>query len=492
MAQPCPEIASFFNGCSEGRQRFDLHDIMGRGAYGVVCSATDKLTGQKVAIKKIKDVFDCVADATRILREIKFGRLLDTGGEIDQGVVTIRHIILPSDPAGYDDVFVVLELFESDLHTVIDANEDLSPAHHKFFFYQLLSALNFLHLSGVLHRDLKPRNVLANGNCKLKICDLGLARSFDRENSKCTSLWWTDYVATRWYRAPELLGCFYGYYNEAVDIWSMGCIFAEILLRRPLFPGRDTRSQFELITNLLGKPSTEILSRISNFKARAFLQQMPPKAAMPFEAKFPGVDPAALDLLQSMLSFDPAMRPTAEEALSHPFFSGLPIPTSQAVSIPPECFAFERVPPTEKDKPIVRDLIYKEILNYYPEAKALYAEGYSYGKQVMAQLVQPSGPFPDQSAPMMWDSPAQPQAVPPLQEAALSGQYVGGLLPEPSRVGSYVQSKIEEIRGTDPMMVTSPAPPQQQRAASCMAQLGTDKIAQSVPVQDKGAQYIPV
>eukprot|EP00798_Chlamydomonas_sp_ICE-L_P015024 gene15024-21095_t len=426
MEQPCPEIASLFNGCSEGRQRFDLHDIMGRGAYGVVCSATDKLTGQKVAIKKIKNVFDSVADATRILREITLGRLLDTGGEIEQDVVAIRHIILPTDPAGYDDVFVVFELFESDLHTVIDANEDLTPAHHKVFFYQLLRGLNFLHLSGVLHRDLKPRNVLANSNCKLKICDLGLAR-------------------------------------------------------RPLFPGRDTRSQMELITSLLGKPSTEIISCIYNNKARAFLQQLPPKAAMPFEAKFLGVDPAALDLLQSMLSFDPATRPTAEEALSHPFFSGLPIPTSQAVSIPPECFAFERRRLTEEDKPFVRDLIYKEILNYHPEAKALYAEGYSYSNQVMAQLVQPSGPFPDQSAPMMCDSPAQPQAASILQEAALSGKYVGGLLPEPS-LCSYVQSKTEEIRGTDHMMVTSPAPPQQQRAASFTPQLGTNKIAQSVPV----------
>ena len=145
---------------------------------------------------------------------------------------------------------------ESDLHTVIGANDDLTPDHFKVFLYQLLRGLAFIHSTGVLHRDLKPKNILANSNCKLKICDFGLARPYLPDTHSCTA--WTDYVATRWYRAPELCGCMYGAYSQAVDVWGIGCLFAEMLLGKPLFPGRDTVSQLQLITDLLGKPTRQV------------------------------------------------------------------------------------------------------------------------------------------------------------------------------------------------------------------------------------------
>ena len=167
--------------------------------------------------------------------------------------------MLPSNPNTYTDVYVVFELMESDLHTVIGANDDLTGDHHRVFLYQLLRGLMHVHRMGVLHRDLKPKNILANSDCKLKICDLGLARPYldgFGQNPMCAA--WTDYVATRYYRAPELCGCFYGRYSQAVDIWSLGCIFAETLLGRPLFPGRDAVSQLQLITDLLGKPEPQV------------------------------------------------------------------------------------------------------------------------------------------------------------------------------------------------------------------------------------------
>jgi serine/threonine protein kinase len=109
----------------------------------------------------------------------------------------------------------------------------------------------------VFHRDLKPKNILANSDCKLKICDFGLARPALDPNPYHT-IYWTDYVATRWYRAPELCGSFFARYSPAIDIWSVGCIFAEILLGKPLFPGRNVVQQLELITDLLGKPEPEV------------------------------------------------------------------------------------------------------------------------------------------------------------------------------------------------------------------------------------------
>ena len=112
----------------------------------------------------------------------------------------------------------------------------------------------------VFHRDLKPKNILANSDCKLKVCDFGLARpSF---NDMPTTIFWTDYVATRWYRAPELCGSFFAKYSPAIDIWSIGCIFAEILLAKPLFPGRNVVHQLELITDLLGTPSPQVVAKV--------------------------------------------------------------------------------------------------------------------------------------------------------------------------------------------------------------------------------------
>lgn len=103
------------------------------------------------------------------------------------------------------------------------------------------------------HRDLKPKNILANADCKLKICDFGLARPAFHDSGP-TTVFWTDYVATRWYRAPELCGSFFTKYTPAIDIWSIGCIFAEILSGRPLFPGKNVVHQLEIITDLLGTP----------------------------------------------------------------------------------------------------------------------------------------------------------------------------------------------------------------------------------------------
>ncbi|CAI9754555.1 unnamed protein product [Fraxinus pennsylvanica] len=339
--------------------RYQVLEVIGKGSYGVVGSAVDTHTGERVAIKKINDVFEHVSDATRILREIKLLRLLR-----HPDIVEIKHIMLPPSRREFRDIYVVFELMESDLHQVIKANDDLSPEHYQFFLYQLLRGLKYIHTANVFHRDLKPKNILANSDCKLKICDFGLARvSF---NDAPSAIFWTDYVATRWYRAPELCGSFFSKYTPAIDIWSIGCIFAEMLIGKPLFPGKNVVHQLDLMTDLLGTPPPEAISRIRNEKARRYLSSMRKKQPVPFKEKFPNADPLALSLLEHLLAFDPKDRSTAEEALGHPYFHGLSNvgrePSTQPISKLE--FEFERRKLTKDD---VRELIYREILEYHPQ-----------------------------------------------------------------------------------------------------------------------------
>ncbi|XP_020592861.1 mitogen-activated protein kinase 10-like [Phalaenopsis equestris] len=280
--------------------------------------------------------------------------------------------MLPPSRKDFKDIYVVFELMESDLHQVIKANDDLTKEHCKFFLYQLLRALKYIHAANVYHRDLKPKNILANANCKLKICDFGLARvAF---NDAPTTIFWTDYVATRWYRAPELCGSFFSKYTPGIDIWSIGCIFAEVLTGKPLFPGKNVVHQLDLMTDLLGTPSMDVISQVRNDKARRYLSNMKKKQPMPFSQKFPNADPLALKLLERLLAFDPKDRPTAEGALADQYFKGL-----AKVEREPSCqpitkmeFEFERRRATKED---IKELIFREILEYHPQLLKDYVNG---------------------------------------------------------------------------------------------------------------------
>ncbi|KAF7102458.1 hypothetical protein CFC21_103587 [Triticum aestivum] len=319
--------------------RYKVLEVIGKGSYGLVCSANDTQTGEKVAIKKIHNIFEHISDAARILREIKLLRLLR-----HPDVVEIKHILLPPSKKDFKDIYVVFELMESDLHQVIKANDDLTREHYQFFLYQMLRALKYMHTANVYHRDLKPKNVLANANCKLKICDFGLARvAF---NDAPTTVFWT--------------------YTPAIDIWSIGCIFAEVLIGKPLFPGKNVVHQLDLITDVLGTPSLDAISQVRNDKARKYLTCMRKKQPASFSQKFPKADPLALRLLRRLLAFDPKDRPSAEEALADPYFNGL-----AKVEREPSCqpipkieFEFEGRRVTKED---IKELIFEEILEYHPQ-----------------------------------------------------------------------------------------------------------------------------
>ena len=144
---------------------------IGQGAYGVVISALDESSGQKVAIKKVAQAFEDLVDAKRILREIALLQHFD-----HENIVSVIDIVRPDNVQSFDDIYIVSELMETDLHRVIYSRQVLTDEHVQYFLYQLLRGLKYLHSANVLHRDLKPSNLLVNSNCDLKICDFGLSR----------------------------------------------------------------------------------------------------------------------------------------------------------------------------------------------------------------------------------------------------------------------------------------------------------------------------
>lgn len=324
---------------------------LGRGAYGLVCSAVNKETNEEVAIKKIGNAFDNTIDAKRTLREIKILRHMD-----HENIIAIKDIVRPPKREGFNDVYIVYELMDTDLHQIIRSDQPLNDDHCQYFLYQLLRGLKYVHSANVLHRDLKPGNLFVNANCDLKIGDFGLARTTSETD------FLTEYVVTRWYRAPELLlNC--SEYTAAIDIWSVGCILAEIMTREPLFPGKDYVHQLRLITELLGTPDEDSLKFVRSDNARRYVKQLPKYPKQQLSARFPNMSPLALDLLGKMLVFDPNQRITVDEALCHPYISTLHDLNDEPICSRPFSFDYEQPSITEDD---IRELIWKESLLFNP------------------------------------------------------------------------------------------------------------------------------
>ena len=239
--------------------KYNFTRVIGSGAYGVVISAHDTHLNTRVAIKMVPKAFQDEIDAKRILREIKLLKHLkhdNIVGIVDMMPPMTRYV------DDYHDVYIVSELMETDLYRIIYSKQTLSIDHVKYFVYQILRALKYIHSANVLHRDLKPSNLLVNSNCHLKVCDFGLARGVldkDQMEDQSKRPLLTEYVVTRWYRAPEImLACHE--YDKPVDVWSTGCILAELLARKPYFPGDDYIDQVSLI-----------LVSLSSFSGRVFL-----------------------------------------------------------------------------------------------------------------------------------------------------------------------------------------------------------------------------
>ncbi|KAM0750090.1 CMGC/MAPK/ERK protein kinase [Meredithblackwellia eburnea MCA 4105] len=323
---------------------------LGQGAYGVVCSAKHKSTGDSLAIKKVTKVFHKKILTKRALRELKL--LHHFRGHKN---VTCLYDMDLVDPVGFDSVYLYEELMEADLHAIIRSGQPLSDAHFQSFIYQTLCGLKYIHSAQVLHRDLKPGNLLVNADCELKICDFGLARGFDMKEVGQQGFM-TEYVATRWYRAPEIMLSFANY-TTAIDVWSVGCVLAELLGGRPVFKGKDYIDQLNIVLHFLGTPSDKTLRRVGSPRAQDYIRSLPYKPGVPFVQLYPNANPLALDLLSKLLSFDPAERISCTDALQHPYLSVWHEPSDEPTCESVFDFGFEK----EESEEGMRSLIVDEV-----------------------------------------------------------------------------------------------------------------------------------
>ena len=448
---------------------------IGAGAYSSVWDAIHIASGRKVAIKREAGVFEDLVDCKRLLREIKLLRRLQQANIVK----LIEVLISPLQTVNnFDTIYLVLEIADASLSNLIRSKIYLDPKQIRKIVYNMMVGLSYVHSAGVLHRDLKPGNVLVNKDCSVRVCDFGLARSIvgigerpaaakmpqsaaelsssssseesdeedkktevkktrksikarvsisaaatqdvasfasttestssekmsdlpPTEERKAFTRRLTTHVVTRWYRAPEII-LMQENYGTPIDVWSAGCIFAELLSmvkentpsmkdRKPLFPGTSclllspfhaktasggrssilsvsSTDQICMIIDVLGSPSEEDQDFIKDPNVLDFLKMLPNQPnKMNFTEKYPAAGKDALDLLKRMLTFNPNHRIKVDECLAHPYFTVLRSKASEVKSPTPVSLDFENE--GELTEKRLRELFGEEIV-YYKKQKS--------------------------------------------------------------------------------------------------------------------------
>lgn len=343
---------------------------IGSGAQGFVCAAYDSLTQSNVAIKKLSRPFQNVTHAKRAFREFSIMKLVN-----HKNIISLMNAFTPSGMIDeFTDLYIVMELMDANLCQVIQM--DLDHERISYLLYQMLCGIKHLHSAGIIHRDLKPSNIVVRSDCTLKILDFGLARTAG------TSFMMTPYVVTRYYRAPEvILGMGY---DENVDIWSVGCIFGEMIRGQVIFPGSDHIDQWNKIIEQLGTPSREFLARLQP-TVRNYVENRPRYTGFSIDKLFPDqffppdsdqsklTASSARDLLKRMLVIDPEKRMTVDEALNHPYINvwfedsevNAPSPGQYNHAIDEKEFTVEQW----------KELIFAEVIQYENEQLKKYSDG---------------------------------------------------------------------------------------------------------------------
>ncbi|XP_028415487.1 cyclin-dependent kinase 2-like [Dendronephthya gigantea] len=290
---------------------YERIEKVGEGTYGVVYKARNKENNEMVALKKIRLDTESEGVPSTAIREISLLK------EMNHANIVRLLDVIHSDKK----LFLVFEYLNQDLKKYMDTAppSGISFPLVKSYVYQVLCGIAYCHSHRVLHRDLKPQNLLISHDGAIKLADFGLARAFGVPVRT-----YTHEVVTLWYRAPEiLLGC--RYYSTPVDIWSIGCIFSELITRRALFPGDSEIDQLFRVFRTLGTPDEENWPGVSDFTN--YKSTFPKWKAQDLNKVFPTLSYDAIDLLKKMLTYEPSSRISAKTAMAHPLFNDVVIHT---------------------------------------------------------------------------------------------------------------------------------------------------------------------
>ena len=296
-------------------EEYEKLEKIGEGTYGKVFRARDRRTGRIVALKKTRLEMEEEGVPSTALREVSLLQMLSENEHVVK-LLSVEHVEENKKPI----LYLVFEYLDTDLKKYMDMtgkgpSNPLPKSIVKSFMYQLVKGVAHCHKHGVLHRDLKPQNLLIDKNTNtLKIADLGLGRAFSIPLKS-----YTHEIVTLWYRAPEvLLGS--THYSTPVDMWSVGCIFAELARKQPLFPGDSEVQQLLHIFKLLGTPNEQVWPGVTSLKDWHAFPQWKPQELSKF---YPELDTQGIDLMKKMLRYAPADRIIAKDALLHPYFDGV-------------------------------------------------------------------------------------------------------------------------------------------------------------------------
>nr|XP_046222173.1 mitogen-activated protein kinase 14A-like isoform X2 [Oncorhynchus gorbuscha] len=272
---------------------------VGSGAYGTVCSAIDQQTKEKVAIKKLYRPFQSLIHAQRAYRELRLLRHIQ-----HDNVISLLDVFTPDfSLEKFQTFYMVMPFVAQDLGRIMKSRR-LTDRIIVYLFYQLLRGLKYIHSAGIIHR----------------ILDFGLARHAESEM--------TGYVVTRWYRSPEVIFNWM-HYSQSVDLWSAGCILAEMITGQVLFPGSDSIDQLKKILNVTGTPLSSLVQKMQSKDARSYVQSLPIQKKKNFKEVFRSLHVNAVNLLENVLLLDPETRMTAKEGLSHPYLAEFHDPESE-------------------------------------------------------------------------------------------------------------------------------------------------------------------
>jgi len=279
---------------------------LGEGTYGKVYLAQDRITKEHVAMKKMILETEEEGIPSTAIREISLLKELSD----HPNIVKLKDVLYLK-----SKLYLIFEYLDKDLKAYMDSGGQMDSRLVKSYLYQMLKGIAFCHSHRILHRDLKPQNLLIDTEGHLKLADFGLSRAFGIPLRH-----YTHEVVTLWYRAPEiLLG--QSRYSTPVDIWSAGCIFAEMVTQTPLFPGDSEIDQIFRIFRTLGTPNDLIWPGVT--KLPDYQPTFPQNPPQSLAKLFPQLEPAGRDLLEKMLQYEPSKRISAKSALEHPFFNNM-------------------------------------------------------------------------------------------------------------------------------------------------------------------------